>query len=305
MVVVSDMIASSVCEIVLVSADSNSLSATAVCVRAIPEWLDFYFERINLEMPSILNAKTLAQIHFAHVSSIAYDMLDVFLGITPSFDMDDVRAKLISGRRGGGCTQLNGLLAVVLETLGFSLRRTLSAVCRESSGVKLSTHMVLLVRADNEEWICDTGFGYRGFLYPLRLRDEEQVVQGVHEYRLQLIEPLMWSICYRRGDRWINMYLLREANYETPEFVVGQFFNAYSPLSPFKSNLVCAKPSLDGGSYLVNGLLVSDRNGVRTRRIVKSLQEFVEVLVEYFDIRVSAEQFIALPEGLFDVFNED
>ena len=266
----------------------------------IPDWLVLYFQRINLAVPTDTSAGTLADIHFAHVNAIAYEMLDVFLGIVPSFDMTEISDKLTSGRRGGGCTQMNGLLAVVLETLGFSVRRSLSAVSRENGAMNLSTHMVLLVRADDEEWICDVGFGYRGFLYPLRLLHNAQVVQGVHEYRVLRVTELMWRIQYRRGVQWINMYVLRDASYEVDEFVVGQFFNSYSPLSPFRNNLVCARPSLQGGRYLVNNVLISIQDCARTRHVVRSLWELVDVLEEYFDIGLGVADFVSPPVNLFD-----
>ena len=266
----------------------------------IPDWLALYFQRINLVVPTDTSAGTLADIHFAHVNAIAYEMLDVFLGIVPSFDMTEISDKLTSGRRGGGCTQMNGLLAVVLETLGFSVRRSLSAVSRENGAMNLSTHMVLLVSADDEEWICDAGFGYRGFLYPLRLLHNAQVVQGVHEYRVQRGGASNWSIEYRRGAQWISLYVLRDASYDAHEFVVGQFFNAYSPLSPFKNNLVCARPSLQGGSYLINNVLVSIQQRARIRRHVRSKSEWVDVLDEYFDIKLKVSDFVSLPMGMFD-----
>jgi N-hydroxyarylamine O-acetyltransferase len=287
------------CEVVHVNAEPDSSRVKDARAPSFPDWLTRYFNRINLTVPTDTSAKTLAEIHFAHANVIAYEMLDVFLGTVPSFDMTEISDKLISGRRGGGCTQMNGLLAVVLESLGFSVRRSLSAVSRENGVVNLSTHMVLLVYADDEEWICDVGYGYRGFLYPLRLLHNAQSVQGIHEYRVLRVAELMWSIQYRRGGQWINMYVMRDASYGADEFVVGQFFNSYSPLSPFKNNLVCARPSLQGGCYLVNNVLVSIKNCVRTRRVVRSLWELVEVLEEYFDIELSAADFIYLPADLF------
>lgn len=284
--------------------NAETVSSCEGVARAslIPDWLVLYFQRINLAVPTDTSAGTLADIHFAHVNAIAYEMLDVFLGIVPSFDMTEISDKLTSGRRGGGCTQMNGLLAVVLETLGFSVRRSLSAVSRENGAMNLSTHMVLLVRADDEEWICDVGFGYRGFLYPLRLLHNAQVVQGVHEYRVLRVTELMWRIQYRRGVQWINMYVLRDASYEVDEFVVGQFFNSYSPLSPFRNNLVCARPSLQGGRYLVNNVFISIQDCARTRHVVRSLWELVDVLEEYFDIGLGVADFVSPPVNLFDDF---
>jgi len=283
-----------------VSAETVSSCLREARASLVPDWLALYFKRIKLDVPTDISADTLTDIHFAHVNTIAYDMLDVFLGIAPSFDMDQIGDKLISGGRGGGCTQMNGLLAVVLETLGFSVRRSLSAVSREDGAMNLSTHMVLLVRVEDEEWICDVGFGYRGFLYPLRLLHNAQVVQGVHEYRVQRVGTSMWGIQYRRGVQWINMYVLRDASYDAHEFVVGQFFNAYSPLSPFKNNLVCARPSLQGGCYLINNVLVSIQQHARNRRIVTSCHELVEVLDEYFDIELEACDFVSLPVDIFN-----
>ena len=282
--------------------NAETISSCEGVARAslIPDWLVLYFQRINLAVPTDTSAGTLADIHFAHVNAIAYEMLDVFLGIVPSFDMTEISHKLTSGRRGGGCTQMNGLLAVVLETLGFSVRRSLSAVSRENGAMNLPTHMVLLVRADDEEWICDVGFGYRGFLYPLRLLHNAQVVQGVHEYRVLRVTELMWRIQYRRGVQWINMYVLRDTSYEVDEFVVGQFFNSYSPLSPFRNNLVYARPSLQGGCYLVNNVLVFIQDCARTRHVVRSLWELVDVLEEYFDIGLGVADFVSPPVNLFD-----
>jgi N-hydroxyarylamine O-acetyltransferase len=283
-----------------VNVETISSRLPEACESGVPDWLELYFKRINLDVPKDISISTLADIHFAHASNIAYDMLDVFLGIAPSFDMQQIGDKLISGRRGGGCTQMNGLLAVALETLGFSVRRSLSAVSREDGSMNLSTHMVLLVRVDDEEWICDVGFGYRGFLYPLRLLHNAQVVQGVHEYRVQRVGTSVWGIQCRRGEQWINMYILRDACYSAHEFVVGQFFNAYSPLSPFKDNLVCARPSLQGGCYLINNVLVSLQQHTRHRRIIRSHHELVDVLGEYFSIELEVGDFVSLPVDMFD-----
>jgi len=266
-----------------------------------PLWLVRYFKMIKLVMPKGHNSKILADIHIAQVNAIAYDMLDVFLGVTPAFDMDDIRRKLFSGRRGGDCSQLNGLLADVLESLGFNVRRVLSSVVREDSISRFFTHMVLLVTADNEEWLCDVGFGYRGFLYPLRLQHNVHAIQGIHEYRVQKKQDMTWCIQYKRSALWMDMYVFKEKFYEPEEFVVAQFFNSYFPLSPFKANLICAKPSLDGGSYLLNTMLVSIKSGVRTQLVIRSIDELVGVLSEHFLIEVESTGFVALPVGIFDV----
>jgi N-hydroxyarylamine O-acetyltransferase len=95
------------------------------------------------------------------------------------------------------------------------------------------------------------------------------------------------------------MYILRDASYDAHEFVVGQFFNAYSPLSPFKNSLVCARPSLQGGCYLINNVLVSIQQQTRHRRTVRSCHELVGVLDEYFDIELEAGDFVSLPVDIF------
>ncbi|PRA27256.1 arylamine N-acetyltransferase family protein [Pseudomonas poae] len=266
-----------------------------------PLWLVDYFEMIKLVMPRGRSSKILADIHIAHINAIAYDMLDVFLGVTPAFDMADIRKKLFSGQRGGGCSQLNGLLAAVLESLGFNVRRVLSSVVREGRASKFFTHMVLLVSADNEDWVCDAGFGYRGFLYPLRLQHNAQDIQGIHEYRVQKKQDATWCIQYKRSALWVDMYVFKEKLYESEDFVMAQFFNSYFPLSPFKANLICAKPSLEGGNYLLNTVLVSVKGGVRAQLVIGSVDELVDVLAQYFLIKVDSADFVALPVGIFDV----
>ncbi len=161
--------------------------------------------------------------------------------------------------------------------------------------------MVLLVSADNEEWVCDAGFGYRGFLYPLRLQHNAYAIQGIHEYRVQKKQGMTWCIQYKHSALWADMYVFKEKFYEQEEFVVAQFFNSYFPLSPFKANLICAKPSLEGGSYLLNKVLVSIKGGVRAQLVIGSVEELVGVLSEHFLIKVDSADFVSLPVGIFDV----
>ena len=97
--------------------------------------------------------------------------------------------KMVTGRRGGWCYEMNGLFAWALRELGFSVTLLASAVNREVQGDNAErNHLVLLVQLERP-YLVDVGFG-NGFLHPLPLEP------GVHRQGF-----LDYQLAYRDG-RW-------------------------------------------------------------------------------------------------------
>jgi len=97
--------------------------------------------------------------------------------------------KMVTGRRGGWCYEMNGLFAWALRELGFSVTLLSSAVNREVQGDNAErNHLVLLVQLERP-YLVDVGFG-NGFLHPLPLEP------GVHRQGF-----LDYQLAYRDG-RW-------------------------------------------------------------------------------------------------------
>src|SRR5487761_637721 len=74
-----------------------------------PFHLDAYLERIRYDGPLSPSAETLRCLHRAQASSIPFENLDLFLGRPIQLDPASLVGKLVDGRRGGYCYELNGL----------------------------------------------------------------------------------------------------------------------------------------------------------------------------------------------------
>jgi N-hydroxyarylamine O-acetyltransferase len=152
-----------------------------------------YLDRIGFEGVPRPDLATLRALHRGHSLAISYENLDVQLGRPLTTDPAAAFAKIVHGRRGGWCYEMNGVLGAVLDAVGFKVTRLAGAVHRASRGDEaVGNHLVLLVDLDGEPWIADVGFG-DGPREPYPLR-EGPIVSDGYAYRLQRLDADWWRL---------------------------------------------------------------------------------------------------------------
>ena len=82
-----------------------------------------YLDRIGYSGPTEPTAETLVALHRAHMLAVPFENLDIHLGRRNVLDPEHVFDKVVRRRRGGWCFELNGLFALLLETLGYTVTR--------------------------------------------------------------------------------------------------------------------------------------------------------------------------------------
>lgn len=82
-----------------------------------------YLNRIGYEGAVNPSSDTLRALHLAHVLTVPFENLDIHLGRSISIEPEALFRKIVLARRGGYCFELNGLFALLLEQLGFSVTR--------------------------------------------------------------------------------------------------------------------------------------------------------------------------------------
>ncbi len=167
--------------------------------------LDAYLRRIGYHRPVTPTAPTLAALHRAHIAAIPFENLDVVLGRGVSVDLPSVQAKLVRQRRGGYCYEHGVLFAAVLERLGYTVDRLLARIGADKHRPRPRSHMTLHVRADDEQWLADVGFG-AGLLEPLPWGDTGSRQQGGWTYQLIPDGPDRWQLHERTGPDWSVLY---------------------------------------------------------------------------------------------------
>ncbi|MCS6290974.1 MAG: arylamine N-acetyltransferase [Nitrospira sp.] len=102
--------------------------------------------------------------------------------------------------------RLNGLFALLLEEVGFVVRRLAARVLYGTEGVRPRSHQVLLVHLDGECWIVDVGFGGQALREPLPLTVGEEHRQGPDRFRFTSDERGESVLQCRIEEVWANLY---------------------------------------------------------------------------------------------------
>jgi len=122
-----------------------------------PGQLDAYLARIGLSRPVEIDFETLAAIHRAHFLSFTWEALDAYMGWPSSIRPQDAFAKMVEGKRGGWCYEMNGLLGAALCALGFRVTRLCAGVNRETLGdAVFGNHLTLRIDLD-QSYLAEVG----------------------------------------------------------------------------------------------------------------------------------------------------
>ncbi|GAA1177693.1 arylamine N-acetyltransferase family protein [Pseudonocardia alaniniphila] len=240
--------------------------------------IDGLLHRIGYDRPIHADPETLRRLHRAWRTQVPYENLDIQLGRPINLEPGALLDKLVRRRRGGYCYELNGGLALLLESAGFEVTMVEGGVLRETRGDAMwGNHNVLLVDLDGERWVADAGIG-DGFLEPLRLREGSHT-QGAFTYRLERLDPDTWRFHHHPGGT-VASYDFRLRPRELAEFSGRSHELSTSPDSAYVTTLIAARPVADATLLLLSRTV--RRLGANSRQswTVSSVEEFADVLSE-------------------------
>lgn len=198
--------------------------------------------RIGLDERRAPTVEGLRRVHRAYVSSVPYEDIAVQLGESAPLDVDALAERLLTGGRGGYCFEVNGVLAALLEDLGFAVTRHESVVALDDRGRDAPTnHLALIVVAEGRRFLAEAGWG-EGWLEPLELHP------GPHT-----AGPFTWTVSEVDGGWWIDQHAwgstpgffvaAREAT--LADFAAPHAHLSTSPESHFTRTLLVEQPHDD------------------------------------------------------------
>jgi len=147
--------------------------------------VDAYLARIGLSPPGTPTAEALADLQVAHLLTVPFENLDIVAGVPIALEVDALYDKIVRRGRGGFCYELNGLFAVLLESLGYRVTRLSARTIDGDDGAEGPEFDHLVLRVDlDEPWLADVGFG-DSFRTPMPLRPNDEHVDPLgRSYRL-------------------------------------------------------------------------------------------------------------------------
>jgi N-hydroxyarylamine O-acetyltransferase len=241
--------------------------------------IDALLRHIGLAARPAADAAGLRAVHRAYLARVPYEDLAIQLDEASPLDADRCAARVLAGC-GGYCFEVNGVLAGLLEGLGFPVERRPSVVGARGSQDPVN-HLALVVEASGERWIADAGLG-EGWLEPLPLR------AGRHRQG-----PMHWTVEREPGGGWWI------AQHEWGSFagvnvgadVVGLAAFAphherlsSSPESSFVQTLVVQRPLADRVVTLRARTLTARGPAVDERRTIADADDLAAVLTRTFGI---------------------
>jgi N-hydroxyarylamine O-acetyltransferase len=242
---------------------------------------DAYLDRIGVTRPITLNIDGLRQLQYAHLMRVPFENLDIHLGRPIRLDVASFFEKIVIGRRGGFCYELNGLFACLLRSLGFQVNLLSARTAnREGDFGPEFDHLALRVDLD-QPYLADVGFG-DAFLEPLR------VVAGIEQNDprktfLLIQEGADWLIRERTpGGTWKPLYLFNLVPRGLEDFIEMCRYHQHSPESHFTQGTVCSIGTVAGRLTISGDRFIETREGHRTERLIQNELELRTLLAEHF-----------------------
>jgi N-hydroxyarylamine O-acetyltransferase len=246
--------------------------------------LQKYLNRIRYEGKTEANFQTLSGLMKHQLCSVPFENIDVEDGKIVSLKPEDIVEKIVEQKRGGYCYELNGLFCMALEKIGFKYKMLAARPMFNYSQRRPKTHMVLAVAVEDEEWICDLGYGGYGLREPVSIdKLGIGVQQGDDEFLLTQVTATEYLLQIKIDGKWTELYSFEPHQQEWVDYTLANYFNSTSPDTIFtkKRLSIIQKPS--GRVFLVDDELKIIDNGATLIRVVPK-EDRSAVLKEYFGI---------------------
>lgn len=252
--------------------------------------LDAWSRRIGYAGPRDPNLQTLRGVVAAHADAIAYESIDVLLDRQPKLDIESLQHKMIAGKRGGYCFEQNMLFRGALRALGFNVTSLQARVVRGLAvdAPRPALHMVLRVDLPEGAYLADVGFGNLAPTAPLALvTDIEQETPHEPMRFVTMGDELLLQS--KLGERWEHIYRVVSLPRMDAEYEICNWFTASHPESPYRSNLIAARPGRDRTRLTLfnDRLTVRKPDGTAERRSLATTASFRDALEDCFGVILS------------------
>jgi N-hydroxyarylamine O-acetyltransferase len=261
--------------------------------------LPAYLSRIGYSGPTEPSEAVLRDLYRLHLAGIRFENLDIFLNGAVSVDLEDIQEKIVFRGRGGYCYEQAQLFGAVLERLGFGVERLLARVGPDGGPARPRTHLTLRVRAGQNVWLADPGFGSSPPA-PLSLRryrsGSPQQVDG-WIYDLTPDEEhgqAVWKLREYQAGTWVTLHRWDDGRVQPIDVVLSNHYTSTHPDSWFTWQPVIVKRTPDAISSILGRTRTVTRAGHLKTRSELTDREFAAALTGEFGLTLTGDELDAL-----------
>lgn len=268
--------------------------------------LDAYLARTGFRGDLAPTVETLRALHYAHVTSIPFENLEIVLGRGIPLDLPALQDKMVRRQRGGYCYEHVRLFAAALERLGFGVTGLASRVRMATGRLRPATHALLRVEtaetADTGRvWLSDIGFG-QSPLVPIELLDGAEASRGGWHHRLERETPALgpegWVLHVLHQDGWFDLHGFTLDPHYAIDFEVINHYVSTHPRSPFVGRLYVQRVRPEIRHELDGTTLTEHRPGGSVQARALEPDEVPKALDEVFGIVPDADDAARLVAAL-------
>lgn len=260
--------------------------------------LNDYLDRIGLSKPKP-TAAGLAQLQAAQLNTIAFENINPLLGKIPNLEPPALIEKILGNGRGGYCFELNGLLGMALDELGFDYQPIMARVRMGRSEGGPRHHLAYIVEAEGESWLVDAGFGGPSQYYPLRLNDEQEQQQGHDTFRIRYEADSSESVLerYQNGD-WFALYSYDRAVVRRCDLDAANVLCSTWEQSLLSQNLLLCRNTAFGRIHLFNTTFSEFRAGEQSSITVETAEQLSTLMRNDFGIAITDTELTGIANRL-------
>jgi len=247
-----------------------------------------YLERIGLEGEDIpITKEGLDKLQWAHLQNIPFENIDIFdydlnidFGIVKAFE------KIISGKRGGYCFELNSIYMKLLEELGFDVYPVGARIMLSGSHYTPAvSHRATIVTIAGSRYYSDVGFGLSSAPCAsicIDVSDEQEV--GGRIYTVTDLPHNNKLITQHNDDGQLTLF-----QFSTDPFALLDFLSCNMMMQQlgWRAKRIANLRTADGAISIDGDILRVTKGKERTESAIKSAGEAMNILTEQFGMTLT------------------
>ena len=244
------------------------------------EFVAEYLKRIGYRGGTTPCLTTLQDLQCYHVGAVPFENLALLEPFFPDLDRDYLFDKIVAGRRGGVCYELNTAFYHLLEAMGFDVCHMQALVV---PGNDLFMHLVSVVHLPEGDFLTDVAFDR--FVPPIRIHSNPTFAHGVRYSLVYTDEKVAEVVRCFPGMEPERLYTLFLVPCEEQDYLDRFDRIAVRESSFFRESPFCAIHTPQSTTILREQVLTVEKNGKETyRRTIAPGAETQRCLKEYFNL---------------------
>jgi N-hydroxyarylamine O-acetyltransferase len=261
--------------------------------------IDAYLNRIGYSGPLEASEAVLAALYRAHLGAVRFENLDVFLQGRVDVDLESIQEKIVFRGRGGYCYEQAQLFGAVLERLGFGVERLMARVGPDGGPARPRTHLTLRVRADQNVWLADPGFGSSPPA-PLSLRryrsgGPQEVAGWIYEVTPDEEHGQeVWKLREYQAGTWVTLHRWDDNKVQPVDVVLSNHYTSTHPDSWFTWQPIIVKRDPDAIRSILGRTYTVTHAGRALTRGDLTDKEFAAALTGEFALKLTDDELDAV-----------